>query len=483
MTAKITSSPFFHQACYINGTWIQAKQQVIDVHNPATGEKIGSVPQLSAAEAEAAIHAAHQALPQWRNLGNTQRSRLLMRWFELIREHEAELAQLMTLEQGKPVAEAKGEIRYAASFIQWYAEEAKRMYGETMPAANTQTQLLTIREPIGVCAAITPWNFPSAMITRKVAPALAAGCTYVIKPSTDTPFSALALAYLAEQAGIPAGVINIVTGDAKELGKLLSEHPLIRKLSFTGSTQVGSILMRQAASTIKKVSLELGGNAPFIVFDDADLEAAVDGLIASKFRNAGQTCVCANRIYVQRSVYERFTELFVQRASTLKAGDGFDPQHQIGPLIHEQAVQKVERHIEDAVQGGAYIVLGGKRLSGTFFEPTVLTNVSMNALCTQEETFGPIAPLIPFDTEEEVIAAANNTEYGLAAYFYSDNIHRIQRVSRAIESGMIGINTGMISNERAPFGGVKQSGIGREGSKHGLDEYTDIKYLCLGLQK
>ncbi|MEC8901861.1 MAG: NAD-dependent succinate-semialdehyde dehydrogenase, partial [Pseudomonadota bacterium] len=414
-----------------------------------------------------------------------ERSQLLKRWHALIMENEAALGELMTLEQGKPLKEARGEIGYAASFIEWFAEEAKRLYGDTIPGHATDKRIIVSREPVGVCAAITPWNFPAAMITRKVAPALAAGCTIIVKPAMETPLTALALAALAEQAGIPAGVINIVTGDAKTIGPVLTDSPIVRKLSFTGSTPVGAHLMAACAPTVKKVSLELGGNAPFIVFDDADIEDAVTGALDSKFRNAGQTCVCANRIYVQSGVYDAFVERLAQRTSELSVGKGSAEGVEVGPLISEKAVEKVEAHVQDALDKGGRLITGGKRhaLGGTWFEPTVVADVTADMACAREETFGPLAPVFRFETEAEVIRQANDTEYGLAAYFYAESVSRIWRVSEALEYGMVGINTGLISTASAPFGGVKSSGIGREGSRYGIDEYTELKYLCLGIKQ
>jgi len=467
--------------CLVNGEWVQAQNRgVIEVNNPSTGNIIASVPAMSAQDAENAVAAAQTAFGSWSRLAARERTTLLRRWFDLIVAHADDLALLMTAEQGKPLAEARGEALYAASFVEWFAEEAKRVYGETVPAPATSKRIVVIKQPVGVCAAITPWNFPAAMITRKAAPALAAGCTMIVKPAEQTPLTALALGWLAMEAGIPAGVFQVITGDAKEIGGVLTGSPLVRKLSFTGSTEVGRILMAQSAPTIKKLSLELGGNAPFIVFDDADVNAAVEGALASKYRNAGQTCVCSNRIYVQDGVYETFTARFAERVAALKVGDGQQPDVTIGPLIDDGEVSKVEEHIADALEKGASLITGGKRhpLGGTFFEPTVLTGATQQMKIAREETFGPVAPLFRFTTEDEVIAMANDTEFGLAAYFYTENVRRTWRVAEALEYGMVGHNSGLISNEVAPFGGVKQSGLGREGSHHGIDEYLEIKYLC-----
>jgi len=467
--------------CLINGEWVQAQDRgVIEVNNPATGDIIASVPAMSALDTTNAIKSAQTAFNGWRQLAARERTALLRRWFDLIVAHADDLALLMTAEQGKPLAEARGEALYAASFVEWFAEEAKRVYGETIPAPATSKRIVVIKQPVGVCAAITPWNFPAAMITRKAAPALAAGCTMIVKPAEQTPLTALALGWLAMQAGIPPGVFQVITGDAHEIGGVLTSSHVVRKLSFTGSTEVGRILMAQSAPTIKKLSLELGGNAPFIVFDDADINAAVEGALASKYRNAGQTCVCSNRIYVQSGIYEAFASRFAERVATLKVGDGQQPDVTIGPLIDDSAVSKVEEHIADALEKGATLVTGGKRhaLGGTFFEPTILTGATQQMKVAREETFGPVAPLFRFTTEDEVIAMANDTEFGLAAYFYTENVRRTWRVTEALEYGMVGHNTGLISNEVAPFGGVKQSGLGREGSHHGIDEYLEIKYLC-----
>lgn len=481
----ISKQTFFKQDAYINGQWVTATDgSSVAVSDPASNETLGHVPSLSAEQVGQAIEAANAALPAWRAKTAAERSQLLKRWHALIMENEAALGELMTLEQGKPLKEARGEISYAASFIEWFAEEAKRLYGDTIPGHATDKRIIVTREPVGVCAAITPWNFPAAMITRKVAPALAAGCTIIVKPAMETPLTALALAALAEQAGIPAGVINIVTGEAKTIGPVLTDSPIVRKLSFTGSTPVGAHLMAACAPTVKKVSLELGGNAPFIVFDDADIEDAVSGALDSKFRNAGQTCVCANRIYVQSGVYDAFVERLAQRTSELSVGKGSDDGVEVGPLISEKAVEKVESHLQDALDKGGRLITGGKRhaLGGTWFEPTVVADVTAEMTCAREETFGPLAPVFKFETEADVIRQANDTEYGLAAYFYAESVSRIWRVSEALEYGMVGINTGLISTASAPFGGVKSSGIGREGSRYGIDEYTELKYLCLGIK-
>ncbi|WP_151704388.1 NADP-dependent succinate-semialdehyde dehydrogenase [Nitrincola alkalilacustris] len=483
----LNNPALFKQQAYINGQWIDAADKSdYAIFNPATGEKLGSVPTMGQTETEQAIAAAEAALPAWSALTAKERSAKLRRWFELMMQNQEDLGRLMTLEQGKPLAEAKGEIAYAASFIEWFAEEAKRVYGETIPGHQGDKRLVVIRQPIGVAAAITPWNFPSAMITRKAAPALAAGCTMVLKPAPQTPFSALALAELAEQAGIPAGVFNVVTSDVESslaVGQTLCQSPVVRKLSFTGSTGVGIKLMEQCAPTLKKLSLELGGNAPFIVFDDADLDAAVDGAMISKYRNAGQTCVCANRIYVQAGVYDAFAEKLTAAVAKLNVGNGLTEGVTTGPLIDERAAQKVEQHLADAISKGAKVLTGGQRheLGGTFFSPTVVSGATSEMLVAREETFGPLAPLFRFDDVEDVIHMANDTEFGLAAYFYTRDISRVWRVAEALEYGMVGINTGLISTEVAPFGGVKSSGLGREGSKHGIEEYLEMKYLCINI--
>jgi succinate-semialdehyde dehydrogenase/glutarate-semialdehyde dehydrogenase len=471
-----------HQ-CFINGEWCDADDaSTIQVTNPATGESLGTVPHMGAAETRRAIDAANAAWPAWRKTLAKERSQILRKWNDLMLANADDLALIMTAEQGKPLAEARGEVGYAASFLEWFGEEAKRIEGDTLQSPWPDRRLVVTREPIGVCAAITPWNFPAAMITRKVGPALAAGCPILVKPAELTPFSALALAVLAERAGVPKGVFNVLTGDSKSIGLEMTSNPVVRKVSFTGSTQVGRILMQQSAPTIKKLSLELGGNAPFIVFDDADVDAAVEGAIASKYRNAGQTCVCANRLYVQDGIYEKFAEKLVAAVAKLKVGNGQDSGVTQGPLIEEKAVLKVEQHIADALSKGARLMVGGERheLGHSFFQPTILADVTSDMQVATEETFGPLAPLFRFKTEDEVIAMANATEFGLAAYFYSRDIGRVWRVAEALESGMVGVNTGLISNEIAPFGGVKQSGLGREGSKYGMDDYLVIKYICMG---
>ncbi len=480
---KLRDEKLFRQQCYIDGAWVDADGgATIPVKDPASGETLGTVPKMGAEETRRAIEAADRALPAWRAKTAKERAQVLRRWFDLMMANQDDLGALMTAEQGKPLAEAKGEIAYAAAFIEWFGEEGKRIYGDTIPAQGADKRIVVIKEPIGVCVAITPWNFPSAMITRKCGPALAAGCTMVLKPATATPYSALALCELAERAGVPKGVFSCVTGGATEIGGEMTSNPIVRKLTFTGSTEIGKLLMEQCAGTVKKVSLELGGNAPFIVFDDADIEMAVRGAIASKYRNAGQTCVCANRILVQDGVYDAFTERLAEAAGAMKVGNGFEAGIVIGPLIDMKAVEKVEAHITDAVRKGAKIVAGGHRhaLGGTFFEPTVLTDVTTDMLITREETFGPVAPLYRFKTEAEAIRMANDTEFGLAAYFYSRDIGRVWRVAEALEYGIVGINEGIISTEIAPFGGVKESGIGREGSKYGIEDYLEVKYLCLG---
>ncbi|CAM5783619.1 NAD-dependent succinate-semialdehyde dehydrogenase [Ottowia pentelensis] len=464
----------------INGKWVKGSAR-FDVLDPATGRKLADVADLGAKETKAAIQAANAAWPAWRGLTAKQRHAALMKWFHLLMEHQDDLARLMTAEQGKPLPEAKGEVAYGASFVEWFAEEAKRVNGQTLPTFDNNKRLTVIQQPIGVCAAITPWNFPLAMITRKVAPALAAGCTVVIKPAELTPLTALAAAELAQRAGLPAGVINVVTGtDAPAIGRVLCESEVVRHLSFTGSTEVGRILAAQCAPTVKKMSLELGGNAPFIVFDDADLDSAVEGALASKYRNAGQTCVCANRLYVQDGVYDAFVKKLAAKVKAMKVGNGFDEGVSVGPLIEPAALTKVEKHVKDAVKKGGKLVTGGSRLKGQFFEPTVISGATAQMLVAREETFGPLAPVFRFATEQEAIDAANATIFGLASYFYARDIGRITRVSEALEYGMVGINTGLISTEHVPFGGVKQSGLGREGSTHGIDEYLEMKYLCTG---
>ncbi|MDO9622383.1 MAG: NADP-dependent succinate-semialdehyde dehydrogenase [Pseudomonas sp.] len=479
---QLKDPQLFRQQAYIDGTWLDADSgQTIKVNNPATNEIIGTVPKMGAAETRRAIEAADRALPAWRALTAKERATKLRRWFELLMENQDDLGRLMTMEQGKPLAEAKGEIAYAASFIEWFAEEAKRVYGDTIPGHQADKRILVLKQPIGVTAAITPWNFPAAMITRKAGPALAAGCTMVIKPASQTPFSALAMVELAHRAGIPKGVLSVVTGSAGDIGAELTGNPIVRKLSFTGSTEIGRQLMAECAKDIKKVSLELGGNAPFIVFDDADLDAAVEGAMASKYRNAGQTCVCANRLYVQDSVYDAFAEKLMVAVAKLKVGNGLEDGITTGPLIDEKAVAKVQEHIADAVSKGAKLVAGGNSLGGNFFEPTILLNVPNHAAVAKEETFGPLAPLFRFTDEAEVIAMANDTEFGLASYFYARDLSRVFRVAEALEYGIVGINTGIISTEVAPFGGMKASGLGREGSKYGIEDYLEIKYLCLGI--
>jgi len=476
-------SKLFRQQCYVDGQWVDADDgSTINVTNPADNSVLGTVPNFGAAETKRAIDAANKAWPAWRKLLAKERAGLLRNWFNLMLEHQDVLARLMTAEQGKPLAESKGEIGYAASFIEWFAEEAKRVYGETIPAPWEGKRILVLKQPVGVVASITPWNFPSGMITRKCAPALAAGCPVVIKPASFTPYSALALAELAEQAGIPAGVVNIITGSARDIGGEMTSNPVVRKLSFTGSTEIGKKLMEQCAATVKKISLELGGNAPFIVFDDADIDAAVQGAMASKFRNTGQTCVCANRIYVQDGVYDEFTKKLVAAADAMKVGPGLEGETQQGPLIEMAGLEKVEEHVEDAMSKGAKLITGGKRhkLGGTYYEPTVLTDVTSEMKIAHEETFGPVAPLFRFKTEEEVIEKANDTEYGLAAYFYTKDLGRSWRVAEGLESGIVAVNEGIFSTEVAPFGGMKESGIGREGSKYGIDEFIEVKYVCLG---
>ncbi|WP_186204874.1 NADP-dependent succinate-semialdehyde dehydrogenase [Burkholderia gladioli] len=483
-TTALKDPSLFRQQIYLAGEWQGAANGAsFEVRNPANGELLGSVPLAGAAETRRAIEAANAAWPAWRRRTAKERAAILRKWYELMLAHADDLALILTTEQGKPLAEARGEILYAASFIEWFAEEGKRVYGDTIPTPAGDKRIVVTKEPVGVCAAITPWNFPAAMITRKVGPALAAGCPIVVKPAEATPFSALALAVLAERAGVPAGVFSVITGDPKAIGGELTGNATVRKLSFTGSTPVGRLLMAQCAPTVKKVSLELGGNAPFIVFDDADLDAAVEGAIASKYRNSGQTCVCTNRFYVHDKVYDAFAAKLAAAVEKLKVGRGTEAGVMQGPLINEAAVLKVEAHIEDALAKGASIATGGKRhaLGHGFFEPTVLTGVTPDMKVAKEETFGPLAPLFRFASDEEVIGFANDTEFGLAAYFYSRDIGRVWRVAEALEYGMVGINTGLISNEVAPFGGVKQSGLGREGSHYGIDDYVVIKYLCLAV--
>jgi succinate-semialdehyde dehydrogenase/glutarate-semialdehyde dehydrogenase len=480
---QLNDGLLFRQQCCIDDTWVDADDgRRVEVRNPATGEVIGSVPCMTGAETRRAVAAAGTALPAWRGKSGKERAQVLRRWFGLMMEHREDLARILTAEGGKPLAEARGEIAYGASFVEWFAEEARRIDGDVLGHPQADKRILVLRQPVGVCAAITPWNFPNAMITRKVAPAVAAGCTVVCKPASQTPYSALAIAELAQRAGIPAGVFNVVTGDAQAIGKELCENAVVRKLSFTGSTEVGRLLMAQCAPTVKRLSLELGGNAPFIVFDDADLDAAVEGCIASKFRHAGQTCVCANRIYVQAGVLEEFSRRLVQRLAQFRIGAGVDEGVDIGPLIDGRAVAKVEEHVADAVAKGARVLAGGRRhaLGGNFFQPTLLAGVTQDMKIAREETFGPVAPLFAFDTVAEVLAMANATEYGLAGYFYSRDLARVFRVAEALEVGMVGVNVGIISTEVGPFGGIKQSGFGREGSKYGIDEYLDRKYVCIG---
>jgi succinate-semialdehyde dehydrogenase/glutarate-semialdehyde dehydrogenase len=469
----------------INGAWVSAQQGQgrFAIFDPATGLELAQVANMGPVDCAAALSAAEKAWPLWRAKTAKERGAVMMRWFHLLHQHAEDLARIMTAEQGKPLSEARGEVAYGASFIEWFAEEARRVYGETIPTTDNNKRYLVVRQPIGICAAITPWNFPIAMITRKVAPALAAGCPVVIKPAEQTPLSALAVAELAQRAGMPAGVLNVLSADAEnsiEIGKVLCSSDVVRHLSFTGSTEVGRILARQCAPTIKKLSLELGGNAPFIVFDDADLDSAVEGAMASKYRNAGQTCVCANRFYVQAGIHDRFVEALAAKAQGLKLGNGFEAGVALGPLIDEPALQKIEHHVADAVAKGARVVAGGARVGERFYAPTVLAGATAAMLCAKEETFGPVAPVFRFETEAEVVALANATEFGLASYFYSRDIGRIFRVAEALEYGMVGINTGLISTAEVPFGGVKQSGLGREGARQGIDDYVQAKYLCLG---
>ncbi|WP_213767675.1 NADP-dependent succinate-semialdehyde dehydrogenase [Caballeronia sp. dw_19] len=480
---QLNDPQLFRHRCLIDGEWLDADSgATIDVVDPATGASLGTVPKMGAAETRRAIGAAAHALPAWRAKTGKERAALLRRWYELMIEHQDDLAKIMTVEQGKPLAESRGEIGYAASFLEWFAEEAKRVYGDTIPAHAPDKRIVVIKQPIGVCAAITPWNFPAAMLTRKIGPALAAGCTIVLKPASQTPFSALALCVLAERAGIPKGVVSCVTGSAREIGGELTGNPVVRKLSFTGSTEVGRELLSQCAATIKKASMELGGNAPFIVFDDADLDAAVQGAIASKYRNAGQTCVCANRLLVQDGVYEVFVDKLAVAVRKLAVGNGLESGTTVGPLIDSHAVAKVEEHVADALAKGASAVVGGTRhaLGGNFYEPTVLANATRDMQIFDEETFGPVALVFRFKTESEAIELANDTQFGLASYFYGRDIGRVWRVAEALEYGIVGINEGLISTEVAPFGGVKESGLGREGSKYGIDDYLELKYLCMG---
>ena len=480
----MTDRRLFREDAYIDGRWCGADSgATITVTNPGNGETLGRAPNMGAAETARAIAAAEAALPAWRALTAGARAKILRKLYDLMMANQDALAELMTREQGKPLTEAKGEIAYAAGFVEWFAEEGKRAYGEVVPAHAADKRIVVLKQPIGVVAAITPWNFPSAMITRKLAPALAAGCTVVLKPASATPYSALALAVLAEEAGVPAGVFNVVTGSARAIAGEMTRNPVVQKISFTGSTEIGRELMRDSAETIKKLSLELGGNAPFLVFDDADIDAAVDGALVSKFRNGGQTCVCTNRFYVQDGVYDEFVRKLSARVAKLKVGYGLDAGTEVGPLIDAKAVTKVEEHLQDAVAGGAKVLVGGERssLGESYFLPTVISDVTAEMKIAREETFGPLAGVIRFKDEAEAIRQANDSEYGLASYFYARDISRVWRVAEALEAGMVGINTGLISTEVAPFGGVKQSGLGREGSRHGLDDYMEIKYLCMGV--
>lgn len=484
---KITDFKLYRDKCFINGQWINAdSSEIISVNNPATLEEIGTVPKCGKNETKLAIEAANKSWPEWRAKSAKDRSVILKKWYELIMNNKEELAQMMTLEQGKPINESRGEIVYGASFIEWFAEEAKRIYGDTIPDPLTDRRILVIKQPVGVVASITPWNFPNAMITRKCAPALAVGCPVVIKPASQTPYSALALAALAEEAGFPKGTLNVITGKASEIGDELASNSLVRKLSFTGSTEIGKILLQKCAGTVKKVSMELGGHAPFIVFDDANIDDAVIGAIQSKFRNTGQTCVCANRIYAQDGIYDEFCQKFVQATSELKVGDGLNEETTSGPMIDEYSLEKVEEHVQDAIQLGAKIAIGGSKhsLGMNFYQPTILTDVTPEAKITSEETFGPVAPVYRFKDENEVISLANNSPFGLASYFYSRDIGRIWRVSEALEYGMVGVNTGLTSKAEAPFGGIKESGLGREGSKYGVDDFLEVKYVNMcGLDK
>jgi len=478
VAAQLADPELFREQCFVGGRWTGGGRTAI--LNPHDGGVLGSVPEFGAAEARQAIEAANAALPAWRAMSAKERSDVLARWAALCREHQEDLARILTLEEGKPLAESRGEIAYGAGFIQWFAEEARRVYGDVIPANTRRHRLVTLKQPVGVTAAITPWNFPNAMITRKAGAALAAGCTMVVKPAPETPISALALAVLAERSGVPAGVLNVITGDAVTIGGEMTANPIVRKISFTGSTEVGRLLLRQSADTVKKVTLELGGNAPFLIFDDADLDKAVAGVVASKFRNSGQTCVCANRIFVQDGIYEAFTTKLRDQVGKFKVGNGLDEGVTIGPLINQQGLDKVEAHVADAVEHGAKVVVGGARheLGGLYYQPTILTDVHPESLLMREETFGPVAPLIRFKEEDEAVRMANATEFGLSAYFYTRDLGRAWRVAEALECGMVGVNEGIISTEVAPFGGVKQSGLGREGSKYGIEEYLEIKYLC-----
>ena len=483
----IQNFKLFRDKCYINGEWVEANSKdTISVNNPATLKEIGTVPKCGKEETKNAIDAANTAWPQWKSTSARERSNILRKWFDLIISNKEELAQIMTIEQGKPINESRGEIVYGASFIEWFAEEAKRVYGDTIPDPLTDRRIVVLKQPVGVVASITPWNFPNAMITRKCAPALAVGCPVVIKPASQTPYSALALAALAEEAGFPKGTLNVITGKASEIGDELATNPIIRKLSFTGSTEIGKVLMAKCAGTVKKVSMELGGHAPFIVFDDANIDDAVAGAMQSKFRNTGQTCVCANRVYVQEKVYDEFCKKFVEAVSKMKVGDGLEEDVTSGPLIDESSLNKVEEHVQDAVQMGAKVAIGGSKhsLGMNFYQPTILTDVTPEAKITFEETFGPVAPVYKFKDENEVIELANNSPYGLASYFYSRDIGRVWRVAEALEYGMVGVNTGLTSKAEAPFGGIKESGLGREGSKYGVDDFIEIKYVNMsGLDK
>ena len=483
----IQNFKLFRDKCYINGEWVEANSKdTISVNNPATLKEIGTVPKCGKEETKNAIDAANTAWPQWKSTSARERSNILRKWFDLIISNKEELAQIMTIEQGKPINESRGEIVYGASFIEWFAEEAKRVYGDTIPDPLTDRRIVVLKQPVGVVASITPWNFPNAMITRKCAPALAVGCPVVIKPASQTPYSALALAALAEEAGFPKGTLNVITGKASEIGDELATNPIVRKLSFTGSTEIGKVLMAKCAGTVKKVSMELGGHAPFIVFDDANIDDAVAGAMQSKFRNTGQTCVCANRVYVQEKVYDEFCKKFVEAVSKMKVGDGLEEDVTSGPLIDENSLNKVEEHVQDAVQMGAKVAIGGSKhsLGMNFYQPTILTDVTSQAKITFEETFGPVAPVYKFKDENEVIELANNSPYGLASYFYSRDIGRVWRVAEALEYGMVGVNTGLTSKAEAPFGGIKESGLGREGSKYGIDDFIEIKYVNMsGLDK
>ena len=484
---EIKDSKFYRDKCYINGEWVNADSgETISVNNPANLKEIGAVPKCGKSETRKAIEAANNAWPEWRAKSARQRSDILRKWFDLMIENKEELAQIMTVEQGKPINESRGEIGYGASFVEWFSEEAKRVYGDTIPDPMTDRRIVVLKQPVGVVASITPWNFPNAMITRKCAPALAVGCPVVIKPASQTPYSALALAVLAEEAGFPKGTLNVITGKASEIGEELATNPIVRKLSFTGSTEIGKILLQKCSGTVKKVSMELGGHAPFIVFNDANIDDAVAGAIQSKFRNTGQTCVCANRIYVQEKVHDEFCSKFVDAVSKIKVGDGLNEENASGPMIDEHSLSKVEEHVQDALQYGAKVAIGGSKhsLGMNFYQPTILTEVAPEAKITTEETFGPVAPIYKFKDEREVIKLANNSPYGLASYFYSRDIGRIWRVAEALEYGMVGVNTGLTSKAEAPFGGIKESGLGREGSKYGIDDFIEIKYINMcGLDK